>query len=140
MRASTLLLAFLSCTLLWNLSAKAQKITLITSDSNGQLTLTQPTVAGTLRLQPGIYAVKYHTSHEQHFIRFLRVTQEQKLSQTRSYTGWYTATELIKAGEARCRVQPLPAKVHATAVKIATDGTARITEVMIKGKREACEL
>lgn len=91
-------------------------------------------------MQPGIYVVKHHASHEQHFIRFLKVERKQDLSLTRSYTGWYTATELIKAGEAECRVQPLRFKIQATAVKIAHEnGTARIIEVMIKGKRAVYE-
>lgn len=141
MRAGSLLSAVLGCTLLLSVAVNAQQQTVITSDENGEITLTQPTRAGNLTLQPGLYAVKYHASHGQPFIRFFKVQRTQELSLKRSYTGWYTATELIKAGEARCRVQPLRSKIQATAVKIASEnGTARITQVMIKGKRAVYEL
>lgn len=131
----------LGCTLLLIVSADAQKETILAGDNNGEITLTQPTRAGNLTLQPGLYAVKHQASHGQQFIRFFKVERKQELSLTRSYTGWYTATELTKAGEARCRVQPLSSKIRATAVKIASEnGTARITHVMIKGKSAVYEL
>lgn len=140
MRARNLVSVVLGYALLLSVAVSAQQQTEIASDENGEITVTQPTMAGNLTLQPGLYAVKYHTSHGQHFIRFLKVERKQELSLTRSYTGWYTATEMIKAGEARCRVQPLRSKISATAVKVASEnGTARITQVMIKGKSAVCE-
>lgn len=140
MRAGSLLTAVLDCTLLLIAAVNAQQQTVIAGDENGEITLTQPTSAGNLTLQPDLYAVKYHSSHGQQFIRFLRVERTPQLSLTRSYTGWYMATELINAGETRCRVQPLRSKAQATAVKIAIEnGTARITQVMIKGKRAVCD-
>ena len=134
-------MVILGCTLLLIVSADAQQETVIAGDNNGEITLTQPTRAGNLTLQPGLYAVKHHTSHGQQFIRFFKVERKPELSLTRSYTGWYTATELIKAGEARCRIQMVRSRTKETAVKIASEnGTARITHVMIKGKSAVYEL
>lgn len=133
-------MVILGCTLLLIVSADAQQETVIAGDNNGEITLTQPTRAGNLTLQPGLYALKYHASHGQQFIRFFKVERKQELSLTRSYTGWYTATELIKAGEARCRIQMVRSRTKETAVKIASEnGKARITHVMIKGKSAVYE-
>jgi hypothetical protein len=62
--------------------------------------------------------------------------KSEKLRLTRAYTGWYTDTDLIKAGEANCRVERLRSKTESTkAMVITEDGRTRITQVMIKGKR-----
>lgn len=136
MRPKALLLVVLGCALLWAISADAQKQTVIQSNDNGEITLTQPTKVGDLTLPPDTYILQHHrVSDGQHFIRFMQVKKSQKLLLTRAYTGWYTDTELIKAGEIKCRVEPLGAKVKATTVTLATEsGKPQITQVMIKGK------
>jgi hypothetical protein len=52
------------------------------------------------------------------------------------YTGWYTDTDLIKVGEAKCQVERLMAKPETTKVIVTSeDRKTQITEVRIKGKR-----
>jgi hypothetical protein len=135
--------AVLCCTLLWalsadaqkQLSADAQKEPTIQSDENGEIKLTQPTKVGDLTLQPATYVLEHHVTRRQDFIRFMQVKRERKLMVTRAYTGWYTDRELIKAGEAKCRMEPLGAKAQASTVNIANeDGTLRITQATVKGK------
>ena len=86
-------------------------------------------------MQPNTYVVQHHTSEGRDWVRFLRVKKSQKLRLTKAYTGWYTDTELIKAGDVKCRVRPLPDKVQTTTATIETEpGKARITKILIKGK------
>lgn len=86
-------------------------------------------------MQPDTYVLQHRESHGRHFIRFMRVERTQQLRISRAYTGWYTQTELIKAGEIKCRVEPLGAKAQDTIVKVTTEtGIPRITRAMIKGK------
>ena len=134
--AKALLLTVLGCGLLWALSAQAQQTTAIESDDHNQVTFMQPVQAGTLMLQPGTYVLQHHTSKGQDFIRFMRVKQSEKLRLTRAYTGWYTDTDLIKVGEAKCQVERLMPKAETTKAMVASeDGKTRITQVRIKGKR-----
>jgi len=129
-------LAVLGCGLLGAVSAEAQQTRTLESNDQNQITFTQPTQAGTLLLQPGTYVLQHHISKGQDFIRFMRVEKSEKLRLTRVYTGWYTDTDLIKAGEANCRVERLRSKTESTkAMVITEDGRTRITQVMIKGKR-----
>lgn len=138
MRMKTLLLAVLSCALLCAISAGAEKKAVIESNENGDITLTQPTQVGSLTLQPDTYAVQHHDSGGQHFIRFMRVKESRELRVSRAFTGWYTDRQLSKAGEVKCRVHPLGAKAQDTTVMVITeDGTARISQVTIKGKKAA---
>jgi hypothetical protein len=136
MRKRSFLLVVFGCAVLLVDSAHgSQKQSIIAGSDHDEITLTQATQAGTLTLQPDTYVVQHHASHGQDSIRFMRVKQSQKLRLSRAYTGWYTDTDLIKAGEVRCRVRPLSAKAQATAATVVTEGgKPRITEVMIKGK------
>lgn len=142
-----LLVAILGCALLWAVSADAQKQmsgqtpadgqkeTVIQSDENGEITLTQPTKVGDLTLQPASYVLQLHESRGQHLVRFMKAEETRKLLVTRAYTGWHNETELIKAGDVKCRVEPLSAKSPASTVKLANEnGTLRITQATIKGK------
>jgi hypothetical protein len=64
------------------------------------------------------------------------VKKSEKLRLTRAYTGWYTDTDLIKVGEAKCQVERLMAKPETTKVIVTSeDRKTQITEVRIKGKR-----
>jgi hypothetical protein len=136
MKTRTLLLTLLSCALLWVSAAIAEKKTAIESNEDGELTLTQPTKAGDLTLQPDTYMVKDHPSHGQHFIRFMRVRKSKDLRTTRAFTGWVMNTELTKAGDVKCRLQPVGTKAENTALTIATeDGMPRISQLTIKGKK-----
>jgi hypothetical protein len=139
LKAKALLLAFLGCALLGTISsAAAQKETVLESNDEGEVTLTQPTKVGDLTLQPDTYVVQHRVSGGRHFIRFMQVVKTRDLRVTRTYTGWYTHTELKNAGETKCRVEPLGAKAQATTVTVATEnGAPRITRVMIKGKADA---
>ena len=135
MRSKAFQFVALGCALVLGVSAAAQKQSVIASSDHDEITLPQATLAGNLTLQPGAYVVQHHPAHGEDFIRFLRVKKSQKLSLTRSYTGWYTDTELIKAGEIQCRVQPQSAKAEATTATVETaGGKPRITKIMIKGK------
>lgn len=128
-------LAVLGCGLLWTVSAQAQQTTAIESNDHDQITFTQPTQAGGLTLQPGTYVLQHHTSKNQDFIRFMRVKKSEKLRLTKAYTGWYTDTDLVKAGEVRCQGEPLAAKAESTKVFVTNEsGKTRITQVTIKGK------
>ncbi len=136
MKTRTLLLTLLSCVLLLAISAVAETKTAIESNEDGELTLTQPTRVGNLTLQPDTYVVKDHASHGQHFIRFMHVKKSKDLRTTRAFTGWVTNTELIKAGDVKCRLQPLGAKAETTALTITSeDGTPRISQLTIRGKK-----
>jgi len=129
-------LAVLGCGLFWAVCAEAQQTIAIESTDHNEITFTQPIHAGTLVLQPGTYVLQHHISKGKDFIRFMRVEKSEKLRLTRAYTGWYTDTDLIKAGEANCRVERLRSKTEGTKVMvISEDGRTRITQVMIKGKR-----
>jgi hypothetical protein len=136
MQNKSFLLVVLGCALLLVDSAHgSQKQSVIAGSNHDEITLTQATQAGNLTLPPDTYVVQHHASHGQDSIRFMRVKQSQKLRLSRAYTGWYTDTDLIKAGEVRCRVRPLSAKAQATAATVVTEGgKPRITEIMIKGK------
>jgi hypothetical protein len=69
----------------------------------------------------------------------MRVKKSEKLRLTKAYTGWYTDTELVKAGETQCQAEPLDAKAGTTKVMLKNEnGQTRITQVMIKGKRALC--
>jgi hypothetical protein len=127
--------AVLGCAVLLGISAAAQKQSVIASSDDDEITLTQPTEVGNLTLQPDTYVVQHHTSHRKDFVRFMQVKTSQKLRLTRAYTGWYTDTELIKAGETECRIQPLSTKAQATTATVETaGGKSRIIKIMIKGK------
>jgi hypothetical protein len=131
-----LLLPVLGYGLLWTVSAAAQQTTAIEINDHNQITFAQPTQAGTLTLQPGTYFLQHHTSKGQDFIRFMRVEKSEKLRLTRAYTGWYTDTDLIKVGEAKCQVERLRTEAETTKVTVTSEeGQTSITQVMIKGKR-----
>jgi hypothetical protein len=127
--------AVLGCALLLSISAGAQQKSVITSSDDDEITLVEPTRAGNLTLQPDTYVLQHHASRGEDFVRFMQVRNSQQLSLTRAYTGWYTDTELIKAGDIKCRVQPLAAKAHATTATVDTEnGKPRIIQVTIRGK------
>lgn len=136
MRVKALLAAVLGCGLLLAVCAEAQQITTIESNDHDQITFTQVTQAGALMLQPGTYVLQHQTSKGQDFIRFMRVERSEKLRLTRAYTGWYTDTDLIKVGEAKCHVERLKRKAETTRVMVTRkDGKTRITQVVLRGKR-----
>jgi hypothetical protein len=135
MRPKALLSVILVFAFLFALSANAQKQTVLKSNEHGEITLNQAVKAGAFTLQPDTYVVQHRTSDGQHLIRFMRVKKTQELRLSRAYTGWYTDTELIKAGEVQCRVEPLGAKAQASSLTVATkNGVPQITQVMVKGK------
>lgn len=129
------MLTVLGCALLWAVSADAQKETVIKSNENGEITLTEPVKVGNMTLQPDTYVLQHRDSHGQDFIRFMRVEKSRELRLDRAYTGWYTKTELVKVGEIKCRMERLGAKAQASMVKLTAEGgVPRIAEAMIKGK------
>lgn len=136
MKSRVLLLVVVGCALLWSTFAHAQEQTLIKGDENGEITLTKPTKVGDITLQPDTYVLQHRDSHGEDSIRFMRVERTQQLRISRAYTGWYTQTELIKAGEIKCRVEQVAAKAQTTMVTVATEnGAPRIIKAMIRRKR-----
>ncbi|HEX7284947.1 MAG TPA: hypothetical protein VF532_02130 [Candidatus Angelobacter sp.] len=140
MKPTALLSALLGCALLWTVcAAAAQQEKIFESGEGADFTLTQPTKAGDLTLQPGAYILRLRVSEGRHLIRFMRVEESLEFRATRIFTGWYTDTRETKAGEAECRMEPLGATVQATEVTTASgDGMPRITKVMVKGKADVC--
>lgn len=140
MKPKALLLAALSCLLLWTIYAAAappQKKEVLKSGKEGEITLTQPTKVGDVTLQPGTYVVQHRVSDKQHFVRFMQLEKLRELNLTPAATGWYTYTKENNAGEIKCRVEPAAATAQETTVTMAMeDGTPRITQVVIKGEND----
>lgn len=138
MKPKALLLAAISCALLWTISAAAappQKEKVLKGGEKGQITLTEPTNVDNTVLQPGTYVVQHRVSGNDHFIRFMEMKKLQELNVTPETAGWYTYTEENTVGEIKCRVEPAGTTVQETSVTtIAEDGGPRITKVMIKGE------
>lgn len=141
MRLNALSWAVLGCALLRTSSAAAaQKETVLQSNEDGEITLTQPTKAGDVTLQPGAYLVQLRGSGDRHFIRFMRVEESLEFRATRIFTGWYTDTREHNAGDVECRVvEPLGATVQAATVTIASENAMpRVTRVMVRGEAGVC--
>lgn len=140
MKSNVLSIAVLVFVLMWAISGEAQQSSAIQADEHGQFTITQPTKAGNLTLQPGTYVVQHHTSQGRDVLRFMLAKTERELSVTWAYTGWENKTELAKVADIPVDLQPA-AKARATTVTIThEDGISRITQVTLKGNSEVYDL
>jgi hypothetical protein len=138
MKSKALVMVVLGCALLWTATAAAapgQKEQKIKTGKKAEITLTQVTTVGDLTLQPGKYAVQHRMSGNDHFMHFTLLKPVVDLNMVAETMGWYTRTEEVDAGEAKCRIEPAGTTIEATAAPVATqDGSPEITEVSIKGE------
>lgn len=137
MKPKGLLLAALSCVLLWTVSAAAapgKKTETLKTGKRGEITLKQPTKVGDITLQPDTYVVQHRVSGNDHFVRFVELKQIEVQGAAAGEATYSTYTEADKAGEVKCSVEPAGQTFGSTSVTITEDGVARITKVEIKGE------
>jgi hypothetical protein len=98
----------------------------------GEITLTQATKVGNLMLQPDTYVIQHRVSGGNHFVRFVELKQVEYTNTTEIPI---TYTEQDKAGELKCRLEPVATPIQDTTAFIVKEGgTPRITKVAIKGE------
>jgi hypothetical protein len=135
MKMRTVLLAILSCVLLWAVTASAaaqQKEHAYKVGKKGDISLAQPTKVGDKTLEPGTYLVQHRVSHGDHFVRLIELKQVGAQS---TDAGYYTYTERDKVGEVKCRLEPAAGPIKETTVYTVTDGgVQRVTKIAIKGE------
>lgn len=138
MKRKALLLAGLACLLLWTVTAAAapkQKEQVLKVGKKGEITLTQKTNVGDKVLQPDTYVVQHRVSGADHFVRFVELKQVEAHGGEGGELTHYTYTELDKAGELKCRMEPASGPIKETTVyTINEGGVLRITKVAIKGE------
>src|SRR6185312_14039401 len=136
MKSRVLSIAVLVCALIWAISGHAEQPSTIQANDHGEFTITQPTKAADVTLQPGTYDVQHHTSKGKDVVRFMRLETKRDLQLTRAYTGWVNKTELVKVADVPVDLHPA-AKASATTMTVVHEnGIARIAEVTIKGSSE----
>ena len=93
---------------------------------NGDITLSQETMVGDVKLPAGDYQVKHRVEGSDHLIHFKQLYSHK--------TGGVKA----HPGEIKCKLEPLNQKVTQTAVFLdKEDGTMRITRIEISGENVA---
>lgn len=136
MKTRALILTSLTLLLSWTLAAAAATQHgehVLKVGKKGVITLTMETKVGDVVLQPGTYAIQHRDSGTDHFVRFVR--WDTTKIPTGPSTPPATSTDLHKAGEIKCQVEPTAAPVKQTEVYVTTEnGVARITKVAIRGE------
>lgn len=140
MKSKILSIAVVLCALVWAISGDAEQPSAIHANDHGEFTITQPTKAGDVTLQPGTYAVQHHTSKGKDVIRFLRLETKRDLQLTRAFTGWVNKTELVKVADIPVDLHPVAKAPATTMMIIHENGVPRITQVTIKGNSEVYDL
>lgn len=93
---------------------------------NGNITLSQDSMVGDVKLPAGDYQVKHRVEGSDHLIHFKQLYSHK--------TGGVKA----HPGEIKCKLEPLNEKVAQTAVFLSKeDGTMRITRIEISGENVA---
>ncbi len=135
MKTRTLKFAGLSLLLLLTVAAMAApkpKEQASKVGKKGEITLSQPTKAGSTMLQPDTYVVQHRTSGGEHFVRFIELKQVEAQQTTEEN---YTYTEADKAGEFKCTTEAAAGPIKETTVyTVIENGVPRITKVVIKGE------
>ena len=103
-----------------------EKEQVIKVGKNGNITLSQETMVGDVKLPAGDYQVKHRVEGSDHMIHFKQLYSQR------------TGAVIAHPGDIKCKLEPLNQKVAQTAVFLnKEDGMMRITRIEIGGENVA---